>query len=139
MTDEEFKLDGARPAPKVSDSGEFFADLIDHLSAELMALGLSQPKAIKRVNGIILRLSETFAGEYLYVSKKPQIFARQMAMYADLDYMPVYDVDKKYQVSRGYSSRVKAQILAKRQHRQQLRLQLGVQSISQSATGECND
>ncbi len=122
---DEFKLDGARTAPEMGDAGEFFADLIDHLTAELMARGgLSQQDAVTCVNDIILKLSEAFAGEYLYVSKKPQVFARQMAMYADLQYMPGYDVDKKYKVSRGYSAKVKAQILAKRQHRQQLRLPL---------------
>ncbi len=120
----EFKLDGARLAPDTGDVGEFFGDMIDHLRLKLIEEGYSNESANKLIYDIVLKLSETFAGQPFYVTKKPIVFARQMAMYADLQYMNHRDVDKKYGVSRGYSLKVAEKIRKRRQEREQLRLDI---------------
>lgn len=122
--DETFALDGERKAPDTGDLGEFFGDLIDHMRAKLLADGYDNQAANDLINKVVLDLSETFAGQPFYVTKKPKVFARQMAMYADLQYMNHKDVDKKYGVSRGYSLKVAQQIRERRTEREQLRLDL---------------
>lgn len=107
---------------QVGDTGEFFASFIELLQSELVKKGVEASKASGIVSFIVCELSNAFAGETFYITKKPAIFARQMAMYADLQTMPHYDVDKKYGVSRGYSLKVAQQIDQKRQHREQLQL-----------------
>lgn len=106
----------------VGDTGEFFASFIELLQADLVKRGIAAIDASNIVSQVVCRLSLAFAGETFYISKKPAIFARQMAMYADLQTMPHYDVDKKYGVSRGYSLTIAKKIEGQRKHRHQLKL-----------------
>ncbi len=117
-----FKLDGSQPAPDLSDAGEFFADLSDHTRELLISRGISEYDALNIVNDLILHLAQTFHGEGFYVTKKPVVFARQMAAYADLRHMHYKDVDLKYGWSQGYSLKLAQKIKEKRQRREQLRL-----------------
>ncbi len=106
---------------KTNNCGEFFADFIDHTSLYLEKLGISEDKANNAALNIATQLSETFSGETFYVSKKPKIFAKQLAMYNDLKHMHYADVDKKYGVSKGYSLKVAQKINAARKHRRELK------------------
>ena len=122
---ETFELTSPPPVEKlmeVGDTGEFFASFIELLQAELVKNGVPKESSSTVVSKVVCELSQAFAGETFYISKKPAVFARQMAMYADLQTMPHYDVDKKYGVSRGYSLKVAQQINAQRKHREQLKL-----------------
>lgn len=94
--------------------------MIDYLSDAFKAQSLPQVDAAKSANDIVLKLSMDFAGETIYVNKKPQVFVRQMAMYADLQVMPSAEVDRKYGVSKGYSLKVAKKIKQQRQMRPQL-------------------
>lgn len=121
---ETFELTSPMPVEKlmeVGDTGEFFASFIELLQAELVKHGVAEDNSSTIVSKVVFELSQAFAGETFYISKKPAVFARQMAMYADLQTMPHYDVDKKYGVSRGYSLKVAQQINAQRKHREQLK------------------
>lgn len=121
---ETFELTSPPPVEKlmeVGDTGEFFASFIELLHADLVKHGVARESASTIVSKVVCQLSQAFAGETFYISKKPAVFARQMAMYADLQTMPHYDVDKKYGVSRGYSLKVAQQINAQRKHREQLK------------------
>lgn len=121
---ETFELTSPPPVEKlmeVGDTGEFFASFIELLQAELVKNGVPKESSSTVVSKVVCELSQAFAGETFYISKKPAVFARQMAMYADLQTMPHYDVDKKYGVSRGYSLKVAQQINAQRKHREQLK------------------
>ncbi len=106
----------------IGDTGEFFASFIELLQADLVKHSIEASDASTIVSQVVCRLSLAFAGETFYISKKPAIFARQMAMYADLQTMPHYDVDKKYGVSRGYSLTIAKKIESQRKHRDQLKL-----------------
>ena len=106
----------------VGDTGEFFASFIELLQADLIKHSIKASDASTIVSQVVCQLSLAFAGETFYISKKPAIFARQMAMYSDLQTMPHYDVDKKYGVSRGYSLTIAKKIDDLRKHRDQLRL-----------------
>lgn len=120
-----FELTSAPPIEElaaVGDTGEFFASFIEILQADLVKHRVSATDASDIVSQVVCRLSLAFAGETFYISKKPAVFARQMAMYADLQTMPHYDVDKKYGVSRGYSLTIAKKIDDLRKHRDQLRL-----------------
>ena len=120
-----FELTSAPPIEElaaVGDTGEFFASFIELLQADLVKHSVNAVDASNIVSQVVCRLSLTFAGETFYISKKPAVFARQMAMYADLQTMPHYDVDKKYGVSRGYSLTIAKKIDDLRKHRDQLRL-----------------
>lgn len=120
-----FELTSAPPIEElaaVGDTGEFFASFIELLQADLVKHSVNAVDASNIVSQVVCRLSLAFAGETFYVSKKPAVFARQMAMYADLQTMPHYDVDKKYGVSRGYSLTIAKKIDDLRKHRDQLRL-----------------
>ncbi len=121
---ETFELTSPMPVEKlmeVGGTGEFFASFIELLQAELVKHGGAEDNSSTIVSKVVFELSQAFAGETFYISKKPAVFARQMAMYADLQTMPHYDVDKKYGVSRGYSLKVAQQINAQRKHREQLK------------------
>ena len=125
MSNELFELTNTPPIEElaaVGDTGEFFASFIELLQDNLVKLDITATDASKIVSQITCQLSCAFAGETFYISKKPAVFARQMAMYADLQTMPHYDVDKKYGVSRGYSLTIAKKIESKRKHREQLRL-----------------
>ena len=120
-----FVLTSAPPIEElaaVGDTGEFFASFIELLQADLVKHSVNAVDASNIVSQVVCRLSLAFAGETFYISKKPAVFARQMAMYADLQTMPHYDVDKKYGVSRGYSLTIAKKIDDLRKHRDQLRL-----------------
>ncbi len=120
-----FELTSAPPIEElaaVGDTGEFFASFIELLQADLVKHSVNAVDASNIVSQVVCRLSLAFAGETFYISKKPAVFARQMAMYADLQTMPHYDVDKKYGVSRGYSLTIAKKIDDLRKHRDQLRL-----------------
>ena len=120
-----FELTSAPPIEElaaVGDTGEFFASFIELLQAALVKHSVNAVDASNIVSQVVCRLSLAFAGETFYISKKPAVFARQMAMYADLQTMPHYDVDKKYGVSRGYSLTIAKKIDDLRKHRDQLRL-----------------
>ena len=120
-----FKLTSTPPIEElaaVGDTGEFFASFIELLQADLVKHSVNAVDASNIVSQVVCRLSLAFAGETFYISKKPAVFARQMAMYADLQTMPHYDVDKKYGVSRGYSLTIAKKIDDLRKHRDQLRL-----------------
>ena len=120
-----FELTSAPPLEElaaVGDTGEFFASFIELLQADLVKHSVNAVDASNIVSQVVCRLSLAFAGETFYISKKPAVFARQMAMYADLQTMPHYDVDKKYGVSRGYSLTIAKKIDDLRKHRDQLRL-----------------
>lgn len=106
---------------EVGDAGEFFASFIELCFAGLVKNGVADSDASTIVSKLVCQLSIAFAGETFYIAKKPAIFARQLAMYADLQTMPHYDVDKKYGVSRGYSLKVAQQIDGKRHQREQLK------------------
>lgn len=110
--------------PEPGDAGEFFADLADHTFTSLVDQGIDYGKATDIVSSLLVKLSETFAGEKIYISKQPQVFARWMSAYNDLRTMDYRDVDKKYGWSQGYSLRVQKKIRQRRQHRSQLRLPL---------------
>lgn len=101
--------------------GEFFADFIDFVTYSLKADGLSEEKAGEMAVNAAVSLAETFSGESFYVSRKPKIFARHLAMYNDSKRMAYADVDKKYGVSRGYSQKIAKKIKDKRNHRKNLR------------------
>ncbi len=122
MTNETFKLNGQQPAPQLNDAGEFFADLGDHARELLVKRGIATDEATGIVNDLILHLAETFCGEGFYVTKKPVVFAKQMAALMDLRYMHYKDVDLKYGWSRGYSLKLAEQYKAKKQRREQLQL-----------------
>lgn len=107
---------------KINDAGEFFADFIDILQAQLTERNIDENVASKMVSEIVHNLALAFSGETFYVSKKPLTFAKQMAMYNDLRHMQSSDVDKKYGVSTGYSLKIKKMIDDKRYHREQLKL-----------------
>lgn len=107
---------------EVGDTGEFFASFIELLQADLVKHSIKASDASNIVSQVVCQISLAFAGETFYISKKPAILARQMAMYADLQTMPHYDVDKKYSVSRGYSLTIAKKIDDMRKHRDQLRL-----------------
>ena len=107
--------------PNIGVAGEFFAGFMEFLKASLLTNGIDETHARDFVIKVVYELSQAFAGDTFYVTKKPVVFARQMAMYADLQTMPHYDVDKKYGVSRGYSLKVAQQIDAQRKHREQLK------------------
>ncbi len=66
-------------------------------------------------------MSETFAGESFYVTKKPKVYAQWMRVYSELQYMPHYMVDKKHGYSRGYSLKIAQKIKERKQEREQLR------------------
>ena len=120
-----FELTSAPPIEElaaVGDTGEFFASFSELLQADLVKHSVNAVDASNIVSQVVCRLSLAFAGETFYISKKPAVFARQMAMYADLQTMPHYDVDKKYGVSRGYSLTIAKKIDDLRKHRDQLRL-----------------
>ena len=120
-----FELTSAPPIEElaaVGDTGEFFASFIELLQADLVKHSVNAVDASNIVSQVVCRLSLAFAGETFYISKKPAVFARQMAMYADLQTIPHYDVDKKYGVSRGYSLTIAKKIDDLRKHRDQLRL-----------------
>ena len=120
-----FELTSAPPIEElaaVGNTGEFFASFIELLQADLVKHSVNAVDASNIVSQVVCRLSLAFAGETFYISKKPAVFARQMAMYADLQTMPHYDVDKKYGVSRGYSLTIAKKIDDLRKHRDQLRL-----------------
>ena len=107
---------------KVGDTGEFFAIFIELITKNCVEHGI-EPSLTSTIAGeIICQLSFALSGETFYISRKPAILARQMAMYADLQTMPHYDVDKKYGVSRGYSLTIAKKIDDLRKHRDQLRL-----------------
>ena len=106
----------------VGNTGEFFASFIELLQCNLVNHSIEASDASNIVSQVVCKLSLAFAGETFYISKKPAILARQMAMYADLQTMPHYDVDKKYGVSRGYSLTIAKKIDDMRKHRDQLRL-----------------
>lgn len=110
------------PAPDISEAGEFFAALSDHMYAELTGQGIDAHIAAKAIHATLARLSETFAGEKLYVNKNPATFARWMQAYNDLRTMPYRDVDRKYGWSAGYSLIVKQRIQEMMLRRHQLRL-----------------
>lgn len=121
---ETFELTSPMPVEKLMEvgaTGEFFASFIELLQAELVKHGGAEDNSSTIVSKVVFELSQAFAGETFYISKKPAVFARQMAMYADLQTMPHYDVDKKYGVSRGYSLKVAQQINVQRKHREQLK------------------
>ncbi len=122
MTNKTFKLNGQQPAPQLNDAGEFFAALGDHARELLIKRGVASNEATEIVNDLILHLAETFAGEGFYVSKKPVVFAKQMAALMDLRHMHYKDVDLKYGYSRGYSLKLAEQYKAKKQRREQLQL-----------------
>lgn len=108
--------------PDIGVAGEFFGGFIEFLKASLLTCGIDETDARDITIKVVHELSQAYAGDTFYVTKKPLVFARQMAMYADLQTMPHYDVDKKYGVSRGYSLKVAQQIDAQRKHREQLKL-----------------
>ena len=119
---EPFRLGVSIPEPDINESGEFFAAFADHLYEALTAAGINGETAAGAVNGAILHLAETFAGEKFYVTKQPVVFARWMMAYNDLRRMPSRDVDRKYGWSDGYSLKVKEKVQALMQRRSQLRL-----------------
>ncbi len=124
MTIHDFQLT-APPLEDIKDvgnTGEFFAEFIDLLQYALAQQKIDDKKSDKIVSHLVYKLAETFAGEPFYISRKPTIFAKQMAMYADLKRMKSSDVDKKYGVSKGYSLKIKKMIDDKRFHREQLKL-----------------
>ncbi len=102
--------------------GEFFASFIAIQQQQLIDQGIDEAKAKKMVSHMVYNLSVAFGGETFYVTKKPQVFARQMQIYSDLKTMPSSDVDKKYGLSQGYSLKIKKEIDEKIYHRQQLTL-----------------
>lgn len=106
--------------PEINDCGEFFADFIDHVTDSLKADGLSEEKAGNIAINTAVKLAETFSGESFYVSRKPKIFARQLAMYNDLKRMHYADVDKKHGVSQGYSLKIAKKIREQQKHRKNL-------------------
>ena len=106
----------------ISDTGEFFASFIELLQADLVKHNIRPTDASKIVSHIVCKLASAFSGETFYVSRKPLMIARQMAIYADLQTMKHRDVDKKYGVSNGYSLTIAKKIDDMRKHRDQLRL-----------------
>lgn len=106
----------------ISDTGEFFASFIELLQADLIKHNLTPTDASNIVSQIVCNLASGFAGETFYVSSKPLMIARQMAIYADLQTMRHRDVDRKYGVSRGYSLTIARKIDAMRKRRDQLKL-----------------
>lgn len=110
--------------PEPGSAGEFFAELADHTFTSLIDQGIDYGDATDIVSSLLVKLSETFAGEKIYITKQPQVFARWMSAYNDLRTMDYKDVDKKYGWSQGYSLRVQQKIRQLRQHRSQLRLPL---------------
>ncbi|WP_230660417.1 Mor transcription activator family protein [Psychrobacter sp. I-STPA10] len=122
---EQFELTSMPSIEQVADVGNigsFFASFIELLQAELVKFGIKATDASRIVSQVVCQLSQAFAGESFYITSKPAVFARHMAMYADLQTMPSYDVDRKYGVSRGYSLTVAKQIDSKRKRRDQLKL-----------------
>lgn len=122
-TSEKFELTPPPPIEElteIGDPGEFFASFIELLQGNLVKHGMEAKQASHLVSQIVCELALSFKGETFYIAKKPAVFARQMAMYADLQTMPHYDVDKKYGVSRGYSLKVAKQINDKRKQREDL-------------------
>lgn len=120
-----FKLESAPPIEEltaVGDTGEFFASFIELLQINLVKHNLAPKTASVIVSQIVCDIVSAFAGEAFYVSKKPLMLARQMAIYADLQIMPHYDVDKKYGVSHGYSLTIAKNIDDMRRQRDQLKL-----------------
>ncbi len=107
--------------PKMNECGEFFADFIDHVADSLEDAGLTEEKAGDVAVDTAVRLSKVFAGQMLYVTKRPQVFQRQLCMYNDLKRMKHTDVDKKYGVCVGYSLKVAKQINDARKRRQALK------------------
>lgn len=121
----EFEWGKSIPDPEIDRSGEFFADMADHLYSQLtVEARLSEDKAHAVVDSVIVHLSQTFAGEKFYVSRRPAMFAKWLQAYNDLRHMHYLDVDRKYGWSDGYSLRVQQKIREMRQHRNQLRLPL---------------
>lgn len=118
-----FKLGLSIADPEIDRSGEFFADLADHTYNHLIE-HIEPDTAQAIVNSLLAELSKTFAGEKIYITRKPAIFARWMQAYNDLRYMHYLDVDRKYGWSDGYSLRIQDKISKMRKHRQQLRLPL---------------
>lgn len=105
----------------LGETGEFFASLIDLMQGTLKKQGLDEDKASRLVSKCVCEIAEAYSGETFYVTRKPAIFIKHLAMYADSKRMPHYDVDRKYNVSRGYCSAVVRQIDYIRHHREQLK------------------
>lgn len=105
----------------ISGTGDFFVSFINFLMSQLQAKGLSKDEATDTAIDISTELSRTFSGETFYISRKPAVLARQMAIYADLQRMPHYDVDMKYGVSRGYSLALAKELELKRERKTQLK------------------
>ncbi len=107
--------------PNINNAGDFFSDFIDHCINGLQEQGLDENTATNITLDITTKLSNAFSGQTFYVSKKPAIFARQMAIYIDLKHMSSADVDRKYGVSAGYSQKINKQIKKMKQQRVELK------------------
>lgn len=90
--------------------GEFFNEFIGYASESFLEAGLTEENASKIALSLMAKLCETFRGETFYVSRKPEVFVKQMLMYHDLKTMLPKDVDIKYGVSMGYSLKIKRKI-----------------------------
>ena len=122
MSGDNFKWGVSIPEPRFDVSGEFFAALADHLHAILTSEGITEATASKAIHETLVRLSQAFAGEKIYITKNPANFARWLCAYHDLRYMDYRAVDRKYGWSQGYSLKIKEKIQALMQRRTQLRL-----------------
>lgn len=99
---------------ETSPAADFIKTLGTHLYSGLIVAGTDEKLALTSTETALVATLETFAGDTVYIAKKPLVEARQAQALEDLKYMPAHEVDRKHGFSRGYVAKLKRRKLAEK-------------------------